>query len=149
MSDAGRQLGLHRGSPMPASATEVDEILRRVPEVAFAGEFEACLFPTVVEGASPLDLPAHISKVADQAYLQSLRKQLEQLRQRARAEDNGGLEFLAATLSHFLDRMPADRHPLVVALWFRSLARRRGQEDTPRAIAMEMDAYESARGSET
>jgi hypothetical protein len=133
---------------MPANAAEVDALLRHVPEIAFADELEACLFATVVAGASPLDVPAHIAKLADHAYLQRLREQLERLRQRGRAEDNGGLEFLAATLAHFLDRMPADRHPLVVALWFRSVARRRGQDETPRAIAVEMDAYEAARGSE-
>lgn len=144
----GRQLGLHAGSPMPAHATEVDELLRRVPELAFAGELDACLFAAeALAGASPLDTPAHIAKLADEGYVGHLRERLELIRRRARDEENGGLEFLATTLAHFLDRMSVDRHPLVVALWFRSLAHRRGQDESPAAVARAMDAYESSRGS--
>jgi hypothetical protein len=131
---------------MPADEAEVDVLLRRVPDVAFAPEVEGCLFPaSALAGADLYSAPALVAKLADASYLARLGDALDALRQRAQREKNGGLEFLATTLRHFVDRTPADRHPLVVALWCRSLARRRGQDDVPAAIAAAMDAYESAR----
>lgn len=141
-----RKLGLHAGSPMPADEDEVDALLRRVPDVAFAPEVEGCLFPpAALAGVDLLSAPALVAKLADAAYLARLGAALEALGERARREKNGGLEFLATTLRHFVDRTPPDRHPLVVALWCRSLARRLGKDDVPAAIAVAMDVYESAR----
>lgn len=143
-----RRLGLHPGSPMPGDPDEVDDLLRRVPEVAFAPELAGCLFAAeVLAGGSVFSGPEQIARLADAAYVLRLRAGLDALRERAKREKNGGLEFLAHTLGHFLDRMSLDEHPLVVALWCRSWARRRGRDEVPAAIAVAMDAYESSRGS--
>jgi hypothetical protein len=143
-----RRVGLHAGSPMPGDAGEVDALLRRVPQVAFAPELEGCLFEAkALAGTSVYAEPEQIARLADGAYVARLRAGLDALRERAKREDNGGLEFLARTLGHFLDRMPLDEHPLVVALWCRSWARRRGRDEVPAAIAEAMDEYESSRGS--
>jgi hypothetical protein len=131
---------------MPADEGEVDALLRRVPEVAFAPELQGCLFPAeALAGADLYSAPALVAKLADAGFVARLGAALDVLRERAHGEKSGGLEFLATTLRHFLDRTPPDQHPLVVALWCRSLARRRGQDDVPASIAVAMDAYESAR----
>jgi hypothetical protein len=143
-----RRVGLHPGSPMPDDSDEVDELLRLVPDVAFAPELEGCLFGAdALAGTSLFVSPAHLARLSDAAYLVRLRAALDALGQRAKREGNGGLEFLARTLGHFLDRMPPDEHPLVVAMWCRSWARRRGRDEVPAAIADAMDHYESSRGS--
>ncbi len=143
-----RGLGLHPGSRMPADSDEVDALLRLVPDVAFAPEMEGCLFPgDALAGTSLFVAPAQLARLADAAYLLRLRAGLDAVGQRAKQEDNGGLEFLARTLGHFLDRLPPDEHPLVVAMWCRSWARRRGRDEVPAAIAAAMDHYESTRGS--
>ncbi len=145
-----RELGLFPGSPMPADADEVDGLLRLVPEVAFSPELEASLFAgESLAGLSPFAPPQQIAKLADAKYLAGVRAALDAMRERARSASDGGLEFLATTLGHFLDRMPPGEHPLVIALWCRSWARRRGQDDVPEAIAFAMDEYESTRGSGT
>jgi hypothetical protein len=133
---------------MPADPEEVDALLRLVPDVAFAPEVGECLFPSErLAGMSPFAPPEQIASLADDAYLGALREALSAVRSRAHAESNGGLEFLATTLNHFLDRMAPGEHPLVVALWCRSWARRRGRDEVPAAIAVAMDEYESSRGS--
>jgi len=149
MSPAPRRgLGLHAGSPMPADSVEVDLLLRRVPDVAFVPELEGQLFTNEALGAvSPFLAPAQIARLATADYVAGLRAALDVLRARAHAEKNGGLEFLATTLAHFLDQMSPDHHPLIVALWCRSWARRRGRDEVPHAIAIAMDEYESTRGS--
>lgn len=145
-----RELGLFPGSPMPADADEVDALLRLVPEMAFVPELEPCLFATKsLAGMSPFAPPEQITKLADAQYLAGVRAALDAVRTRAHAASDGGLEFLATTLGHFLDRMTPGEHPLVVALWCRSWARRRGRDDVPEAIAAAMDEYESTRGSGT
>jgi len=149
MSAGGeRRVGLHPGSAMPADSGQVDALLRRVPEVAFVPELEGCLFgANALAGTTLFVEPDQLARLADAAYVARLRAGLDALGERARREDNGGLEFLARTLGHFLDRMPCDEHPLVVALWCRSWARRRGRDEVPAAIAVAMDDYESSRGS--
>jgi hypothetical protein len=143
-----RGLGLHPGSPMPADADEVDALLRLVPDVAFAPELEGCLFAAdALAGMSLFSDHDQLGRLADASYLARLRAGLDALGTRAHGEKNGGLEFLATTLGHFLDRMTPDEHPLVVALWCRSWARRRGRDEVPAAIAAAMDDYESSRGS--
>jgi hypothetical protein len=141
-------VGLQPGSPMPGDSHEVDALLRRVPEVAFAPELEGCLFAAnALAGTSVFAEPEQIARLADAAFVARLRAGLESIGERAKREENGGLAFLARTLVHFLDRMPVDEHPLVVALWCRSWARRRGRDEVPGAIAVAMDDYESSRGS--
>ena len=141
-------VGLHAGSRMPDDSDEVDELLRRVPEVAFLPELERCVpSPAAIVAVSAFVAPAQIARLADGAFIAGLRAGIEAARARAQREGNGGLEFLATTLGHFLDQMPPDRHPLVVALWCRAWARRRGQDDVPEAIAFAMDDYETNRGS--
>ncbi|HEY3822809.1 MAG TPA: hypothetical protein VGL81_36845 [Polyangiaceae bacterium] len=143
-----RRLGLHPGSRMPGDSDEVDALLRRVPDVAFAPELEGCLFGAeALAGSSVFAGPGYLARLSDAAYVARLRAALEAVGERARREDNGGLQFLAGTLGHFLDGMPGDEHPLVVALWCRSWARRRGRDEVPAAIAVAMDQYESSRGS--
>jgi hypothetical protein len=142
-------LGLHPGSRMPRDGDEVDVLLRLVPEIAFEPELAECVLPAAaLAGASPLD-PAHLARLADDAYLARMRGGLARLIARAERETNGGLQFLASTLEHFADQLSPDDHPLVVALWCRSWARKRGRDDAPAAIAVAMDDYESARGSRT
>jgi hypothetical protein len=143
-------LGLYPGSPMPGDPDEVDALLRCVPDVAFAVELEPCLFsPEALGAATPFAPPAQIARLAGPEYVAGLRVALEAIRERAHEAADGGLEFLAVTLGHFLDRMPPDEHPLVVALWCRSWARRRGRDDVPGAVAEAMDLYESSRGSKS
>lgn len=147
---AERHLGVFPGSPMPTDADEVDALLRLVPDVAFAPEVDRCLFAAeALAGMSPFAPPEQIARLADAEFVARLRGALDAARERARREKNGGLEFLATTLAHFLDRMTPGEHPLVVALWCRSWARRRGRDEVPAAIAVAMDEYESSRGSRT
>jgi hypothetical protein len=135
---------------MPADADEVDALLRLVPDVAFAPELEGCLFAAeAIAGMSPFVPPEQIARLADATFLAGLRAALGRVGERASREKNGGLEFLATTLAHFLDRMTPGEHPLIVALWCRSWARRRGRDEVPAAIAVAMDEYESSRGSRT
>jgi hypothetical protein len=141
-------LGLHPGSRMPGDSEEVDALLRLVPDIAFAPELDACVFaPEALAGTSLFSSPEQIGRLADDEYLGTVRSALERLQARGQREKNGGLEFLARTLEHFLDQMSPAEHPLIVALWCRSWARRRGRDEVPAAIAMAMDDYESSRGS--
>jgi len=143
-----RILGLHPGSRMPADSDEVDALLRRVPDVAFAPELEGCLFPAdALAGTYLFSSPDQIGRLATPQYVAGVREALGKVTARAGLEENAGLEFLAKTLDHFLDGMPPDEHPLIVALWCRSWARRRGRDEVPAAVAAAMDEYESARGS--
>ena len=141
-------LGLHAGSRMPDDSDEIDEMLRHVPNVAFIPELEGSVFRAkVLAAVSAFVAPAQIARLADEAYLRDLRANLEKAHGRAQREKNGGLEFLTSTLAHFLDQMPPDRHPLVVAMWCRAWAQQRGGDDTPPAIAEAMDDYENAQGT--
>lgn len=141
-------LGLHAGSRMPDDSDEIDEMLRHVPDFAFVPELDGSVFSAkAIAAVSAFVAPAQIAKLADEAYLRDLRGKLEAAKARAQRERNGGLEFLAVTLAHFLDQMPPEQHPLIVAMWCRAWARRRGQDDVPPAIAEAMDDYESSRGA--
>jgi hypothetical protein len=139
-------LGLHAGSRMPDDSDEIDEMLRHVPEMAFIPELEASVFCVqAISAVAAFVASAQIARLADEPYLRSLRGALAAAGERARREQNGGLEFLSATLSHFLDQLPPHQHPLVVAMWCRGWARRRGQDDVPPAIAAAMDEYEDSQ----
>lgn len=136
------------GSPMPSNPEEVDALLRRVPDVAFAPELEGCIFTAeALAGLAPFAQPAHLARLADASYLGELTRALDAVKDRARRENDGGLEFLASSLAHFVSKLPPEEHPLIVALWCRSWARKRGRDEVPAAVAAAMDEFESSRGS--
>jgi hypothetical protein len=138
------------GSPEPRNPAEVEALLRMVPVVAFMTELEA-LVPAPL-GAAPLTpaaLTEALTEAADaadaalSAWLARVVEALGALQVRAEAEANGGLRFLAGTLRHFLEveRIPAAEHPLVVALFARTDARRRGAPDHPNEVARVLDGW--------
>jgi hypothetical protein len=142
MTDSGADLS--PGSRVPEDARARDLLLRRVPEVAFLSEFAGLRF----EGLSKRDgQPAkQIAHLADATYLERLKTALACLRKRADAEANGGLGFVAASLLHFVGRLPPERHPLVVALYFVSLAEGDPVQERPDKVAIRMDEYEEGLG---
>jgi hypothetical protein len=132
------------GSPEPRDPAEVDALLRMVPVVAFFPELEA-LVPAPL-GPGPLTPPA-LTEAADAAeggaWLARVGEALRALQARAEAQADGGLQFLAATLRHFLEveRIPAAEHPLVVALFVRTDARRHARPDHPNEVARVLDGW--------
>lgn len=118
------------GSPAPASPGEVEALLRMVPVVAFFPELEP-LLPAPL-GPGPLT-PKALTEGADAAWLARVAEALRSLEARAQAQADGALRFLAVTLRHFLEveRIPPHEHPLLVALFARTDARRRAQPDHP------------------
>jgi hypothetical protein len=99
--------------------------------------------------ATPATPPAHAADAvhaahaADAAWLRRVVEALQALQARAEAQADGGLRFLAGTLRHFLEveRIPAAEHPLVVALFARTDARRRGAPDHPSEVARVLDGW--------
>lgn len=142
-------LGLAPGSRSPGDAAERDALLRRVPEVALLPEFTELRF-----GAAALSVervPTHearIARLADEPYRARLQDALACLVARAATEDNGGLDFVARSLLHFVRAIPPERHPLIVALYFASLgavaAGGDGQAPPADELARAMDEYEAA-----
>jgi hypothetical protein len=131
------------GSPAPASPAEVEALLRLVPVIAFQPELEA-LVPAPLD-AGPLT-PHAVLAHADAEWLARVVEALRSLEARALAQDDGGLRFLAVTLGHFLgeghhQRLPPAEHPLVVALFARTDARRRGAPDHPSEVARLLDGW--------
>ena len=128
------------GSPKPRGPAEVEALLRMVPVVAFMTELEA-LVPAPL-GAVPLT-PAALTEAADAAWLARVVEALGALQVRAAAQADEGLRFLAGTLRHFLEieRIPAAEHPLVVALFARTDARRHGRPDHPNEVARVLDGW--------
>lgn len=136
--DAG---GLHPGSPTPESPDEVEALLRQVPEMAFVPEVEACMPAASAIGDAPsLD---ELRGLATAEYLARVLEALGSVEQRAHAEQNGGLRFLAHALRHFLtvQKLPPGEHPLVVGLYLRAHARKAGRPETVRSIAQAMDDW--------
>lgn len=127
-------------SPAPADPGEVDELLRMVPVVAFVPELEA-LVPAPL-GPGPLT-PQALAEGADAAWLARVTAALRTLQARAEAQADGGLRFLAVTLRHFLEveRIPPAEHPLVVALFARTDARRHARPDHPSEVARVLDGW--------
>lgn len=128
------------GSPEPRNPAEVEALLRMVPVVAFMTELDA-LVPAPL-GSAPLT-PAALTEAADAAWLARVVEALGALQARAEVQTDGGLRFLAGTLRHFLEveRIPAAEHPLVVALFARTDARRRGGPDHPNEVARVLDGW--------
>lgn len=128
---------LEPGYPEPTTATEVEHLLHLVPDVAFMPELRACV-PS--SGAASSEV---IDALCDEGALARIRNALEQLLTRARAENRGGLQFLARTLLHFLtaERIAPSHHPLVVALFLRAEAAKGSMADTPAEISRAMDRF--------
>ena len=128
------------GSPDPRDPAEVEALLRMVPVVAFQPELEA-LVPAPL-GAGPLT-PQTLAEAADAAWLARVTEALRALEARALVQADGGLRFLAVTLRHFLEveRIPPAEHPLVVALFARTDARRRARPDHPSEVARVLDGW--------
>jgi hypothetical protein len=120
----------------------MDHLLRRVPEVALLPELAQLRFArTAVARGPEVDHRASIARLADPAFLERLGSALDEVRQRAESERNGGLLFLTSSLRHFVSTLPPESHPLVVALYFLSLSEGAGEE-TPEFLALCMDDYE-------
>ena len=128
------------GSPAPRNPAEVEALLRVVPRIAFFPEVDAVL-PAPLGDAEPS--PAAVARGADEAWLGRLVEAWCVLEDRADRHDDGGLRFLAVTLRHFLTEQrvePAD-HPLVVALFLRTAARRGDLNDHPNDIGRALNAW--------
>lgn len=121
----------------------MDRLLRRVPEVALLPELDDGRFDErALSSTEGLRDRVRIARLADRAYLGRLRDMLGRLVERATQEQNGGLHFVAASLMHFVDSLPPERHPLVVALYFRSLSGGVAEAEHPDVLAARMDDYE-------
>jgi hypothetical protein len=144
------------GSPAPAHPAEVEALLRLVPAVAFFPELDP-LVPAPL-GPEPLTPQAVARAVTehDPTWLPRVVAALRSLEARAQATADGGLRFLAVTLRHFLDpaegeppgervppveRVPPAEHPLVVALFARTDARRMARPDHPSEVARVLDRW--------
>jgi hypothetical protein len=137
-------MNLSPGSPPPRDARERDLLLRRVPEVVLLPELVEVRFAQEVLSRIPSgDHVARIAALANEPYLERLCAVLERTIARAESEANGGLTFVLRSLLHFVTALPPERHPLVVALYFVSLAEGNPAEQQPAAVAREMDDYES------
>lgn len=132
------------GSPAPANPGEVEALLRMVPAVAFFPELDALVpAPLGPEPLTPQAIARGVTEL-DPAWLPRVVDALRSLEARAQATTDGGLRFLAVTLRHFLhddherprepvpaEPVPPAEHPLVVALFARTEARRRARPDHP------------------
>ncbi len=142
---SGGDVDLSPGSRLPLDARERDLLLRRVPEVAFLPELAEVRFGLEKVSRHRDGHPAAvIAELANAAYLERLQGALGLLIHRADQEANGGLRFVAESLLHFVMSLPAERHPLVVALYFLSLAQGDSAALHPEAVARRMDEYESS-----
>ena len=132
--------GIGPGSAAPRNPAEVEALLRVVPRIAFFPELDA-LLPAPLGDAAVT--PERVAEAADEAWMGRVVEALVALEGRAQAHDDGGLRFLAVTLRHFLTEQqisPAE-HPLVVALFLRTAARRDGLPDHPNDIARTLNAW--------
>jgi hypothetical protein len=140
--DTPRRIGLFPGSPKPEKPAEVDALLRVVPAFVFAPELETCLFDKgtllVRAGERPFQ---RLERLADATHVARVRACLGAVIVRAQAVNDGGLLFLATALGHFLGVVPNAEHPLLVALYCRSMCRLFEEEESPSSIAEAMDDY--------
>lgn len=127
------------GSPAPRDPGEVDALLRVVPRIAFLPEIDATL-PAPLGDAT---LSREVVAAADEAWLERVVEALWALERRASDDDDGALRFLAVTLRHFLteQRIGPGEHPLVVALFLRTAARRGELTDHPNDVARALDDW--------
>ncbi len=138
------ELGLHPGSRSPVSPPEVEKMLKAVPGIVFLPELEPCLLSPGRLADEPS--PEELIRVCDAAWLSDLVARLADVERRADQTANGGLKFLAHTLSHFLtvQKIGAGEHPLVVGIYLRSHARKAGASDDVRSIVEQMDGWDPA-----
>lgn len=127
------------GSPAPRNPEEIELLLRAVPHVAFAPELE----PLLPAPLGPEPLAPGALAACDATWLARLTGALRAVEARALAHDDGGLRFLAVTLRHFLEaeRLAPAEHPLVVALFARTAARRGDHPDHPQEVARVLDGW--------
>jgi hypothetical protein len=125
-----------------AEATEATEATETT-EAAEATEAADATPAAHSADATPAVHAVHAAHAADAAWLRRVVEALQALQARAEAQADGGLRFLAGTLRHFLEveRIPAAEHPLVVALFARTDARRRGAPDHPSEVARVLDGW--------
>lgn len=128
------------GSAEPEDPADVDRLLSAVPELAFIEPLGSCV--PKLEADQPAT-HAQVDACFDQTHRASVVEALRKLEERAATQNNGGLAFLVRAMLHFAVAEPvaASAHPLFVALFFRAVARAQGTEDSPRAIALRMDAW--------
>ncbi|MCX4244247.1 hypothetical protein [Paraliomyxa miuraensis] len=128
------------GSPAPRNPDEVELLLRMVPKLAYFPELHALLPAPLPPG--PLS-PRAVAEGAEPQWLLRVVDALWALEQRASDHDDGGLRFLAVTLRHFLQEQRIDpaEHPLVVALFVRTAARRGELPDHPAHVARVLDGW--------
>jgi hypothetical protein len=144
MTPGPAQLGVHPGSRSPANAEEVEMLLRAVPAVCFREEFADQRFAP--QQLSERATPDELTRLASPEWLDGLLEALAKLEDNAGRNQNGGLQFLAHTLSHFLSvqKLRPDEHPLAVGLYLRSYARKNGTPDEISAVGRKMDLWEPA-----
>jgi hypothetical protein len=136
-------LGLHPGSEPPRDEEELEWLLGHVPDVAMAGELDRCLFAGErLKEVAGLHAHEQVRRLADQAFVERLRAALTDLGARAERDENGGMRVVVAAFAHFLGKeLPIDEHPLVAAIYVRSLAEAHGTGSTPAQIAFALDRY--------
>ncbi len=127
------------GSPAPRNPTEIEALLRVVPRIAFFPEIDVMLPAPLGQAA----LSPQVVAASDPAWLDRLVEALVALEKRAHEHDDGGLRFLAVTLRCFLTEQRIDpaEHPLVVALFLRTAARRGELADHPNDVARALNAW--------
>ena len=134
---------MHAFGPRPATPSEAELLLRRVPELAALPELAGCVVAPARTDSWP-PTPAEIAGLADAALADRVRVALRDLHARADREGAGGLAFLTGALAHFLAparALPPLEHPLIVALLLRAAAQARGEPDGADAIAALMDLW--------
>ena len=135
-------LGVHPGSRAPANPDEVEMLLRAVPATCFRNELSDCLFSPDLLAQRPT--PGELTRLASPQWLSEVIGALARVEGHAEKAENGGLQFLARTLGHFLSvqKLPASDHPLVVGLYLRSYARKDETPDNVEAVRHKMDLWE-------
>ncbi len=127
-------------SQEPQTGHEVEQILRRVPELAFHHELER--FIPDRKAASSLSRDDVVA-FADDAYRTELAATLADIEKAALQRSSGALAFLARTFHHFLTAEPvaSDGHPLVIALALRGEAQAGRIDDTVLGIGRALDRW--------
>ncbi len=136
---------LQAGSKTPKNEREVEALLRNLPHFALLPDFEACLIARERLGSqSGKPVADQADTLFDANVMESVRGALARVQDRAREENNGGQLFLAATFDHFLANepdLPPSEHPLLVALYIRSLSAAENLPSDPIRMAAALDKF--------